>query len=100
MWTRIETWLARKWDRKAHSDLAQAYLITFSGPGQQVLAHLMDEVYCTVYAGRDPLELAYHEGRRSVVQEILENIDMAERPDTYRTGLTAPETQEVLTYAG
>jgi len=100
VWTRISTWLTRKWERTTDSTLAQAYLLTFAGPhGQQVLKHLMDEVYCTVYAGRDPIELAFHEGRRSVVQEILENIDVAERPDKYESGLQALEGEEALSYA-
>jgi len=45
---------------------------------------LLDAVYCTVYEGRDPIEAAMHTGRRSLVQEILENIDLAESPDKYR----------------
>ena len=64
--------------------LAEAYRLTFSGlHGEHVLAHLMDSIYCRPYEGHDPMEMAMHNGRRSVVHEILENIDLAERPDSY-----------------
>lgn len=64
--------------------LAEAYRLTFSGfHGEQVLTHLMDSIYCRPYEGHDPMEMAMHNGRRSVVHEILENIDLAERPESY-----------------
>lgn len=83
--TRIEAWLGRMWERAPDPGLLQAYRVTFSTlHGQQVLTHLVDSVYCTVCEGTDPIALATHNGRRTVVQEILENLDMAERPDKYR----------------
>lgn len=45
----------------------------------------MDTVYCTVYQGNDPLILAAHNGRRSVVHEILELVDYANSPQKYET---------------
>jgi hypothetical protein len=43
----------------------------------------MDAVYCQVYVGKDATELAMQNGRRSVVHEILENIDKATNPGKY-----------------
>lgn len=82
---RLTEWLTRKWDRRPHSSLAQDYQVTFSTEhGRRVLTHLLDAVYCQVYEGCDPIEAAMHNGRRSLVQEILENIDVAESPEKYR----------------
>jgi hypothetical protein len=80
-------WLTTKWRREEdRAALAQAYGATFATTeGQRVLRHLLDGVYCTVYEGRDPIEAAHHNGRRAVVQEILENVDLAEAPAKYRT---------------
>lgn len=58
--------------------IAQAYEDCFNTPpGQKVLEHLVNNVYATVYEGIDPIGLAYHNGRRSVVQDILLNREMA-----------------------
>jgi hypothetical protein len=58
--------------------------VTFStAQGQLVLQHLLDEVYCQTCPVQDPIALAMHNGRRSVVQEILENIDSANDPAKY-----------------
>ena len=83
--TRLTVWLAHKWTRELPSSLAQDYQVTFSTvQGQRVLQHLMDHVYCSIYEGKDPIEMAIHNGRRSLVQEILENIDLAASPEKYR----------------
>lgn len=80
----IRDWLKHKWQREAQPTLAQDYQVTFSTPhGQRVLQHLMDQVYCMVYEGTDSLAMAMHNGRRSLVQEILENIDRSEQPQKY-----------------
>lgn len=80
----IRDWLARKWQREPQPTLTQDYQATFSTPhGQRVLQHLIDQVYCTVYEGKDSVEMAMHNGRRAVIQEILENIDVAEQPQKY-----------------
>jgi len=77
-------WLSRKWQRRLDPALAQAYQVTFStAQGQLVLQHLMDEVYCQICPSIDPIALALHNGRRSVIQEILENIDEAQSPTKY-----------------
>jgi hypothetical protein len=74
--------------------LAHAYQVTFStAQGQLVLQHLLDEVYCQTCPVQDPIALAMHNGRRSVVQEILENIDSANSPTKYTY-------TEELTHAG
>lgn len=79
----IYHWLRYKWSGIDPSIL-QSYQVAFSGPhGEAVLKHLMDEIYCKVCHSKDPIELAMHNGRRSVVQEILENIDLAENPRKY-----------------
>ena len=86
----IVDWLTTKWRRPAQPELEparllHAYGVTFGSPqGQVVLQHLLDQIYCTVYEGRDPIEAAHHNGRRSVVHEILESVDQAEAPGKYR----------------
>jgi hypothetical protein len=83
--TRLFTnWLSHKWRRRTDPQLAQAYQVTFStAQGQLVLQHLLDEVYCQTCPVQDSIALAMHNGRRSVVQEILENIDEANNPPKY-----------------
>jgi len=87
MTARFRRWLTSKWQRNvapSHEALAQAHRATFGTLfGQLVLHHWLDSVYCTVYEGTDPLMLAYHNGRRSVLQELLETLDVAESPDKY-----------------
>lgn len=84
MMLRVLGWLTRKWQPVVTDDVLRAYQVTFSTPeGQAVLQHLMDAVYCQVYTGHDPVELATHNGRRSLVQEMLENIDKAANPGKY-----------------
>ena len=65
------------------ASVQQAYLATFSSPeGQIVLDDLIARVYATVCYRAD--ELAAHNGRRSLVHEILQNIEFAkmEQPST------------------
>lgn len=82
--TRFKDWLSRKWTRQLDPGLMQAYQLTFSSlHGRLVLQHLLDEVYCQTCPVNDPIALATHNGRRSVVQELLENIDVAESPGKY-----------------
>ena len=84
MTRRFTQWLGRKWQRSPDPGLMRAYHVAFATlHGQLVIQHLVDQIYATVYEGKDPLELAYHNGRRSVIHEILEQIDQAERPDKY-----------------
>jgi hypothetical protein len=91
---RFTEWLGQKWRRRTDPALAQAYQVTFStAQGQLVLQHLLDEIYCQTCPTRDQIDLATHNGRRSVVQEILENIDAANEPMKYTL------TQE-MTHAG
>lgn len=84
MTLRMLGWLTRLWQPVVTDDVLRDYQVTFSTPeGQVVLQHLMDAVYCQVYTGHDPVELATQNGRRSVVHEILENIDKATHPGKY-----------------
>jgi len=78
---RIVQWLSRKWLRDEQPTLAESYQLAFSTPhGAQVLRHLMDTIYCSIYEGTDPVMALAHNARRAVVHEILENIDLAEHP--------------------
>lgn len=83
---RFSEWLAGKWRREFSAEaLAEDYRAIFSTePGRRVLRHWLDTVYCRIYEGNDPQELWQHEAQRAFVHQILENIDMAERPEKYR----------------
>ncbi len=79
----ILNWLSRKW-QAPDPHLLESYRATFTTlHGQLVLQHLLDSVYCQVYEGTDPVAMALHAGRRSVIHELLENLDTAENPDKY-----------------
>ena len=85
--TRLLEWLTRKWSHETRPSLGHDYLVTFSTEhGRRVLVHFLDAVYCTIYEGSDPIAAAMHAGRRSLVHEILQNIDAAESPDKYGRG--------------
>jgi hypothetical protein len=84
MTPRLLDWLTRLWQPTIPQDVLQAYQLTFStAEGRVVLQHLMDAVYCQVYTGHDPVALAIQNGRRSVVHEILENLDKSTHPGKY-----------------
>ena len=69
----------------ADNSTANSYLVAFTQTehGRRVLQHLMDEIYCTVYEGKDPNEALAHNARRSVVHEIITNIDLAQFQQRY-----------------
>lgn len=74
-------WILRKFIRQP--DEAQiifnACIATFSTPdGQIYLQHLVNNVYATVCYSKDPLDIAAHNARRSVVHEILETLYLKE----------------------
>ncbi len=48
-----------------------------------MLNHLIDTIYCQVYEGTDPMAALVHNARRSVIHEILMNVDLAENPTKY-----------------
>jgi hypothetical protein len=80
----VQDWFSRMW-QPVVPETTRAYDVTFqSYHGQLVLQHLMDNVYCTVYSGTDPNAALVHNARRTVVHEILENIDMARNPQKYQ----------------
>lgn len=62
--------------------IAKAYHNTFTSiDGAMVLEHLVNNVYATVCDTHDPIALAAHNGRRSVVQDILLNVEAARHPE-------------------
>lgn len=76
-------WFQRKW-MPPDEAMLRDYQHTFSTlHGQRVLQHLMDTVYCTVYEGTDLAEAFAHNARRSVVHDILYNLDRAANPGKY-----------------
>lgn len=82
---RFTAWLTGKWARQIDPSLLEDYRVVFNtDSGRRVLRHWMDSIYCTTYHGTDPIACATHNGRRSVIQEILENLDRAEQPDKYQ----------------
>lgn len=77
----LHAWLARRWHRAPSEEVIHAYQVTFSTlHGQLVLQHLLNEIYCQTCPLNDPIALATHNGRRSVIHEILENLEQAESP--------------------
>ncbi len=84
MTDRFRRWIISKWQPRPPEELIAAHQRLFdSADGRVVLQHWLDKVYCTVYEGKDPVELGYHNGRRSVVQELLELIDQGAAPQKY-----------------
>lgn len=78
----ITRWWRTKWQRQPAltKELLEAYRMTFRSPhGELVLSHMLEKTYCTVYEGTDAIEAATWNGRRAFVQDILENIESAER---------------------
>ncbi len=76
------TWLAAWLQRRLHraqtdaDTIRRCYQAVFHTPeGQQVLNHLLDTVYCTVYEGPDQTQAIVHNARRTVVEEILFNLE-------------------------
>lgn len=83
MFNSIKNWINEKW-RPRHPAIATAYMLTFTTlHGRLVLQHLIDNIYCQTYMGTDVVEMSVHNGRRSVIHEILMLIDQAENPDKY-----------------
>ena len=88
----LREWLRRRWSREQATDLARSYHAAFSTlDGQRVLAHLLDNVYFKVYEGCDPSTALVHNARRSVIQDILENIDIGEFPSKYNVPVQVEE---------
>ena len=74
-------WILRKFQREPDQAeiVYHAYISTFNTPqGQIVLQHLVNNVYATICYSNDPIEQSAHNGRRSVVQEIIETIHLKE----------------------
>ncbi len=81
---RFTEWMGLKWTRKTEASLSEDCQVTFSTPhGRRYLKFMIDNIYASIYEGKDSIEMATHNGRRSVVHEILETIDMVENPGKY-----------------
>jgi hypothetical protein len=88
----LRAWLKRKWVLATDPTLVRAYHVTFASlDGQRVLQHLLDNVYFKVYEGTDPVVALVHNARRSVIQDILENIDVGENPAKYNVPVQVEE---------
>lgn len=90
----VTRWLRRKWQPIDEGTL-RAYAIFNTADGQRILQHWLDTVYCQVYEGSNQIELAHHNGRRSFVQEVLQNIQAMESPEAHK--LTGEDAQAVET---
>lgn len=97
---RFWEWMQRKWVGSEPS-LNASYRACFTGNehGARVLQHLLDSVYCSVYEGRDPIECVIHNARRTVVHEILQNVDIAENPLKYDPQMQEMENGVVRRFA-
>ena len=88
----LKEWLRRRWTRRIDQDLVHSYYVTFSTlDGQRVLSHLLDNVYFKVYEGCEPTIALVHNARRSIIQDILENIDAGEFPSKYNVPVQVEE---------
>lgn len=83
---RIQEWLGIKWKYDRNSEqLVNDYHVCFSTEqGRRVLNHLIDTIYCSVYEGNKLEECMAFNARRSVIHEILQNIDYAAQPHKYK----------------
>lgn len=98
----IRTWLEGLWQPPVanNQELIQAYVATFLGSphGRVVLQHMIDATYATVCETFDPIALATHNGRRSVIDEILRNIDAGAFPQKYQLSMEAPNVRSGVTF--
>jgi len=81
----LTEWLKTKWqppkeldEHELRSQDFDVQLCFGTDAGQRVLYRLFSDVYCAIAPRGDEV---YHEGRRSVVQEILESLNRAEKQD-------------------
>ncbi len=81
-------WLAHKWRKQDEVTVQEAFRVVFSGLHGQILQQwMMDNIYSTICESTDPIAIATHNGRRSAIHELFENIDQAEHPDKYQVGV-------------
>lgn len=89
----------RKNEQQKQRELFSAYASwANSVSGSLVLAHLREEISALSYApGRDAMETAFREGRRSIVLDILSNVangqQVAETGDLERSDLQTSAEQ-------
>ena len=84
MFTSFLSWLRTKWTVEIDANINQSYQSVFGTPdGVKVLHHLLDRFYCVTYNGTNTFELGTLNGQRTVLQEILERLDLAENPRKY-----------------
>jgi hypothetical protein len=58
-------------------------LVAYRMMPENVLKHLAFTIYFTTCPSKDPVDIATHNARRSVVEEMLINYDMATNPAKY-----------------
>ena len=72
----LRRWLAHRTDPFDPAKVRASYQRCFaSADGQVVLQHLLQTVYCTTYQGLDPQAALVLEARRSVIEEVLFNLE-------------------------
>ena len=92
----LARWMKHRWMVYTRLELLRAYKVTFNSlHGQMVLQHLLDSVYCDVSPTTSAEDALVHNARRSVVQEILENLDVAEHPSKYTVNVQTEEQNHV-----
>lgn len=91
---RIAEWFRHRWLGVDSGMLKHYHACFSSASGQHVLQHFLDSIYCTVYEGSDPQEALIHNARRTVVHEILMNLDAAEHPMKYNPQVQTEEISD------
>jgi hypothetical protein len=84
----MKRWWRAWWQTNDEPKTDEQRLHGYRAIPDTVIEHLDESIYSTVYEGKDPLELAHHNGRRSAIHEIFMNVDMARNPEKYRSSLT------------
>ena len=85
---RFQSWLSRKWSQivkqeDAHATYQRHLQTVFdSEPGQFILHVWISENYAVMskFPGQTDSDVAYNEGRRSFIHELLQSLDEIENP--------------------
>lgn len=85
---RFSDWLHRKWSKLVKEEDAQAIYLKHletvfnSEPGKYILQVWITENYAVMskFTGQSDSDVAYNEGRRSFIHELLQDLDNIESP--------------------